>query len=158
MHSNCFIWFLSSAMVILCRFLISWLKLVILSSGITNFEACRVYFMQVVFPYFLQLNLFLGILWKFLVSWLYCLQLNICKLEELLVDSVLAVNQIVGGKIPADMRMIEMLSNQVRVDQAILTGIPGIHILYGEWDYWMSEKISHSPCVDMIRGLIGQYC
>lgn len=30
---------------------------------------------------------------------------------------------IVGCKIPADMRMIEMLSNQLRVDQAILTGI-----------------------------------
>lgn len=28
-----------------------------------------------------------------------------------------------GCKIPADMRMIEMLSNQLRVDQAILTGI-----------------------------------
>lgn len=27
-----------------------------------------------------------------------------------------------GCKIPADMRMIEMLSNQLRVDQAILTG------------------------------------
>ncbi|RVW56155.1 Calcium-transporting ATPase 3, endoplasmic reticulum-type [Vitis vinifera] len=29
----------------------------------------------------------------------------------------------VGCKIPADMRMIEMLSNQLRVDQAILTGL-----------------------------------
>ncbi|KAL5988262.1 Calcium-transporting ATPase 3, endoplasmic reticulum-type [Asimina triloba] len=29
---------------------------------------------------------------------------------------------IVGCKVPADMRMIEMLSNQLRVDQAILTG------------------------------------
>lgn len=27
-----------------------------------------------------------------------------------------------GCKVPADMRMIEMLSNQLRVDQAILTG------------------------------------
>lgn len=28
-----------------------------------------------------------------------------------------------GCKIPADMRMIEMLTSQLRVDQAILTGI-----------------------------------
>jgi hypothetical protein len=32
----------------------------------------------------------------------------------------------VGCKIPADMKMIEMLSNEVRVDQAILTGMPGL--------------------------------
>ncbi|KAM2593102.1 hypothetical protein TB1_042303 [Malus domestica] len=32
------------------------------------------------------------------------------------------VEVAVGGKIPADLRMIEMLSNQLRVDQAILTG------------------------------------
>lgn len=30
---------------------------------------------------------------------------------------------VVGCKIPADMRMIEMLTDQLRVDQAILTGI-----------------------------------
>lgn len=38
-------------------------------------------------------------------------------------------NQIVGCKIPADMRMIEMLSNQLRVDQAILTGISFVYLI-----------------------------
>jgi len=51
------------------------------------------------------------------------------------VESVLVVNYIVGCKIPADMRMIEMLSNQVRVDQAILTGIVTARILCCEWNY-----------------------
>lgn len=36
---------------------------------------------------------------------------------------------IVGCKIPADMRMIEMLSTQLRVDQAILTGMFTYQIL-----------------------------
>ncbi|KAH9755833.1 calcium-transporting ATPase 3 endoplasmic reticulum-type [Citrus sinensis] len=39
---------------------------------------------------------------------------------ELVPGDIVEVN--VGCKIPADMRMIEMLSNQLRVDQAILTG------------------------------------
>ena len=33
-----------------------------------------------------------------------------------------------GCKVPADMRMIEMLSNQLRADQAILTGTPAFSL------------------------------
>lgn len=36
-----------------------------------------------------------------------------------------------GCKIPADLRMVEMLSNQLRVDQAILTGTLAIFIELG---------------------------
>ncbi|XP_009360936.1 calcium-transporting ATPase 3, endoplasmic reticulum-type isoform X1 [Pyrus x bretschneideri] len=45
---------------------------------------------------------------------------SILPATELVPGDVVEV--AVGGKIPADMRMIEMLSNQLRVDQAILTG------------------------------------
>ncbi|XP_057430619.1 calcium-transporting ATPase 3, endoplasmic reticulum-type [Lotus japonicus] len=45
---------------------------------------------------------------------------SILPATELVPGDIVEVS--VGGKIPADMRMIEMLSNQVRVDQAILTG------------------------------------
>ncbi|XP_044509911.1 calcium-transporting ATPase 3, endoplasmic reticulum-type-like isoform X3 [Mangifera indica] len=45
---------------------------------------------------------------------------SILPATELVPGDVVEVN--VGCKIPADLRMIEMLSNQLRVDQAILTG------------------------------------
>ncbi|KAM1464196.1 hypothetical protein ACFXTO_043888 [Malus domestica] len=45
---------------------------------------------------------------------------SILPATELVPGDIVEV--AVGGKIPADMRMIEMLSNQLRVDQAILTG------------------------------------
>ncbi|CAL8996195.1 unnamed protein product [Prunus brigantina] len=45
---------------------------------------------------------------------------SILPATELVPGDVVEV--AVGCKIPADMRMIEMLSNQLRVDQAILTG------------------------------------
>ncbi|KAH1252547.1 Calcium-transporting ATPase 3, endoplasmic reticulum-type [Glycine max] len=45
---------------------------------------------------------------------------SILPATELVPGDIVEVS--VGCKIPADMRMIEMLSNQVRVDQAILTG------------------------------------
>ncbi|KOM42214.1 hypothetical protein LR48_Vigan04g241200 [Vigna angularis] len=45
---------------------------------------------------------------------------SILPASELVPGDIVEVS--VGCKIPADMRMIEMLSNQVRVDQAILTG------------------------------------
>ncbi|GAY48005.1 hypothetical protein CUMW_108690 [Citrus unshiu] len=45
---------------------------------------------------------------------------SILPAAELVPGDIVEVN--VGCKIPADMRMIEMLSNQLRVDQAILTG------------------------------------
>uniref|UniRef100_A0A7N0SXH2 Calcium-transporting ATPase n=1 Tax=Kalanchoe fedtschenkoi TaxID=63787 RepID=A0A7N0SXH2_KALFE len=45
---------------------------------------------------------------------------SILPATELVPGDIVEV--CVGCKIPADMRMIEMLSNQVRVDQAILTG------------------------------------
>ncbi|KAK7352492.1 hypothetical protein VNO80_17914 [Phaseolus coccineus] len=45
---------------------------------------------------------------------------SILPANELVPGDIVEVS--VGCKIPADMRMIEMLSNQVRVDQAILTG------------------------------------
>ncbi|XP_027356171.1 calcium-transporting ATPase 3, endoplasmic reticulum-type isoform X1 [Abrus precatorius] len=45
---------------------------------------------------------------------------SILPAAELVPGDIVEVS--VGCKIPADMRMIEMLSNQVRVDQAILTG------------------------------------
>ncbi|KAM7255629.1 hypothetical protein ACFE04_008527 [Oxalis oulophora] len=45
---------------------------------------------------------------------------SILKATELVPGDIVEVS--VGCKIPADMRMIEMLSNQLRVDQAILTG------------------------------------
>ncbi|XP_021910965.1 calcium-transporting ATPase 3, endoplasmic reticulum-type-like, partial [Carica papaya] len=44
----------------------------------------------------------------------------ILSATELVPGDIVEVS--VGCKIPADMRMIEMLSNQLRVDQAILTG------------------------------------
>lgn len=46
--------------------------------------------------------------------------LSIIPATELVPGDIVEVS--VGCKIPADMRMVEMLSNQVRVDQAILTG------------------------------------
>lgn len=45
---------------------------------------------------------------------------SILPATELVPGDIVEVS--VGCKIPADMRMIEMLSNQLRVDQAILTG------------------------------------
>ncbi|GAV56597.1 E1-E2_ATPase domain-containing protein/Cation_ATPase_C domain-containing protein/Cation_ATPase_N domain-containing protein/Hydrolase domain-containing protein, partial [Cephalotus follicularis] len=45
---------------------------------------------------------------------------SILKATELVPGDIVEVS--VGCKIPADMRMIEMLSSQLRVDQAILTG------------------------------------
>lgn len=45
---------------------------------------------------------------------------SILPATELVPGDIVEVS--VGRKIPADMRMIEMLSNQLRVDQAILTG------------------------------------
>lgn len=45
---------------------------------------------------------------------------SILPAAELVPGDIVEVS--VGCKIPADMRMIEMLSNQLRVDQAILTG------------------------------------
>ncbi|XP_007018465.2 PREDICTED: calcium-transporting ATPase 3, endoplasmic reticulum-type isoform X2 [Theobroma cacao] len=45
---------------------------------------------------------------------------SILPATELVPGDVVEVS--VGSKIPADMRMIEMLSDQLRVDQAILTG------------------------------------
>ncbi|MED6217612.1 Calcium-transporting ATPase 3, endoplasmic reticulum-type, partial [Stylosanthes scabra] len=45
---------------------------------------------------------------------------SILPATELVPGDIVEVS--VGCKIPADMRMIEMLSSQVRVDQAILTG------------------------------------
>ncbi|KAJ0025104.1 hypothetical protein Pint_08630 [Pistacia integerrima] len=45
---------------------------------------------------------------------------SILPATELVPGDIVEVN--VGCKIPADLRMIEMLSNQLRVDQAILTG------------------------------------
>ncbi|KAI4316602.1 hypothetical protein L6164_024568 [Bauhinia variegata] len=45
---------------------------------------------------------------------------SILPATELVPGDIVEVS--VGCKIPADMRMIEMLSNEVRVDQAILTG------------------------------------
>ncbi|KAE8057039.1 hypothetical protein FH972_013761 [Carpinus fangiana] len=46
---------------------------------------------------------------------------SILPATELVPGDIVEVS-VVGCKIPADMRMIEMLSNQLRVDQAILTG------------------------------------
>ncbi|KAG5230783.1 calcium-transporting ATPase 3, endoplasmic reticulum-type [Salix suchowensis] len=45
---------------------------------------------------------------------------SILPATELVPGDIVEVS--VGCKVPADMRMIEMLSNQLRVDQAILTG------------------------------------
>ncbi|XP_029123646.1 calcium-transporting ATPase 3, endoplasmic reticulum-type isoform X2 [Elaeis guineensis] len=45
---------------------------------------------------------------------------SIIPASELVPGDIVEVG--VGCKVPADMRMIEMLSNQLRVDQAILTG------------------------------------
>ncbi|XP_020591118.1 calcium-transporting ATPase 3, endoplasmic reticulum-type isoform X1 [Phalaenopsis equestris] len=45
---------------------------------------------------------------------------SILSATELVPGDIVEVG--VGCKVPADMRMIEMLSNQLRVDQAILTG------------------------------------
>ncbi|KAF7830531.1 calcium-transporting ATPase 3, endoplasmic reticulum-type [Senna tora] len=45
---------------------------------------------------------------------------SILPATEIVPGDIVEVS--VGCKVPADMRMIEMLSNQVRVDQAILTG------------------------------------
>lgn len=43
-----------------------------------------------------------------------------------------------GCKIPADMRMIEMLSDQLRVDQAILTGIECLFYVKCHLYYWLN--------------------
>ncbi|XP_065881155.1 calcium-transporting ATPase 3, endoplasmic reticulum-type isoform X2 [Euphorbia lathyris] len=60
----------------------------------------QLFFEMAAFPYFQQQSLFRVILWK----------------------SVILCSELVGCKVPADMRMIEMLSDQLHVDQAILTG------------------------------------
>lgn len=48
-----------------------------------------------------------------------------------------------GCKIPADMRMIEMLSDQLRVDQAILTGICLFYVKYHLY-YWLNAMVEKS--------------
>jgi len=41
----------------------------------------------------------------------------------LTISDNLVAGLVVGCQIPADMRVVKMLSNQLRVDQAILTGV-----------------------------------
>lgn len=55
-------------------------------------------------------------------SWLYLKQHEFFYYPLTYLFVYLFNASTVGCKIPADMRMIEMLSNQLRVDQAILTG------------------------------------
>jgi hypothetical protein len=47
-------------------------------------------------------------------------RLSILPATELVAGDIVEV--AVGCKIPADMRLVQLLGNQLRVDQAILTG------------------------------------
>lgn len=80
--------------------------------------------LQVAFQFYQLQILSLGILWRLEVHQSCCI-LHLClklRLSTFSVKLPFLPTLAVGDKIPADMRMVEMLSSHVRVDQAILTG------------------------------------